>query len=164
MIQQSAIELSPTENANSLVPLVLKVGVLAAFVSTIASALLVALLSASGPIVGTSSPGVLDIARTTLLLCPITAVACGFFGFLGGLAGGGILALRRKQMQSTRRLLIESAIIGLILGSVFPFYDELVNRWAYLNRTQIFLSAPAGALCALACAFAFRGRFISERR
>jgi hypothetical protein len=125
------------------------------------SASLFALLSGFPPTPYTSSPSILDIARATFLLCPITAVSCGSFGFLAGIAGGTAIYLRRRRIRSTRRLLIECAILGFLLGFLFPLFDHLLNPPS-LDSMKL-LSAPAGVICALLCAFAFRRRIVGGR-
>jgi RsiW-degrading membrane proteinase PrsW (M82 family) len=79
--------------------------------------MIVGVLSAAKlPIRDPSSPTVWDVGRATLLLCPITAVSCGSFGFLAGIAGSAAIYLRRRRIQGTKRLLIESAVAGFVLG------------------------------------------------
>jgi hypothetical protein len=137
---------------------VFKAGALAALLATFASALMIAVFT---PLTGGTVPNAWSIAKTTLLLCPITAVSCGSYGLLAGIAGGAFLNLRRRRVQSTKRLLIESAIAGFLLGFFFPLFDRAMNPPS-LSGMQILLSAPIGMCCALVCALTFRNRFVKE--
>jgi hypothetical protein len=140
---------------------ILKAGALAAFLATAASAMLIATLSALGRIPDTTSPTVPDILRAAFWLTPITAVSCGSFGFLAGIAGSALLDWRRPRIRSTGRLLIESGIVGFVLGFTFLFFDAAVNPRSS-HGMDIILSAPTGMCCALVCALAFRRRFVKE--
>jgi H+/Cl- antiporter ClcA len=140
---------------------ILKAGALAAFLATAASALLIATLIGVGPMQGTTPPTVLDILRAAFWLTPITAVSCGSFGFLAGIAGSALLDWRRRRIRSTRRLVIESGIVGFVLGFSFLFFDAVVNPRSH-GAMQALLSAPVGMGCAVLCALAFRGRFVKE--
>lgn len=140
---------------------ILKAGTLAAFLATAVSALLIATLAALGPIQGTTSPTVLDILRAAFWLTPITAVSCGSFGFLAGVAGSALLDWRRQGIRSTQRLLIEAGIVGFVFGFGFLFFDAVVNPRS-LGAMQALLSAPVGMCCALLCALVFRHRFVKE--
>ncbi len=140
---------------------VFKAGILAAVFATAISALSVALLSAAvPPHPDTVAPGIFDIVRTALLLCPITAVSCGSYGFLAGLAGSALLNFRRRRIRSVTRLLVEAGIAGLIFGFLFPFFDRFVGQ-SYLNGGQMLFCAPVGALCALLCGVVLRRRFLA---
>jgi hypothetical protein len=140
---------------------ILKAGALAAFLAAAASAMLIATLSALGRIPDTTSPTVPDILRAAFWLTPITAVSCGSFGFLAGIAGSALLDWRRPRIRSTGRLLIESGIVGFVFGFGFLFFDAVVNPRS-LGAMQALLSAPVGMCCALVCALAFRRRFVKE--
>jgi|HubBroStandDraft_2_1064218.scaffolds.fasta_scaffold338459_1 hypothetical protein len=154
------MEMARTENRPWTI-FILKAGTLAAFLATAASALLIATLIGVGPLQGTTSPTVLDILRATFWLTPITAVSCGSFGFLAGIVGSALLDWRRLRIRSTRRLLIESGIVGFVLGFMFLFFDGAVNPRS-LSFSEIILSAPTGMCCALLCALVFRRRFVTE--
>jgi hypothetical protein len=142
--------------------LILRSGILAAFLATVVPALGFTILSAMRPIATTTSPTAWDIAKATLLLLPITAVSCGSYGFLGGIAGGVLLSLPRRHIHTINKLLIESAIVGFLLGLAYPFFDRLVNG-PLLNGWEMLLSAPVGVCCALVCALTFSDRFVPER-
>jgi hypothetical protein len=154
------MEMARTESRPRTV-FILKAGALAAFLATAASAMLVAALAALGPIQRTTSPTILDILRAAFWLTPITAVSCGSFGFLAGVAGSALLDWRGQRIRSTRSLLIESGIVGFVLGFMFLFFDAVVNPRS-LNGMEIFVSAPVGMCCALLCALVFRHRFVKE--
>ncbi|HME36135.1 MAG TPA: hypothetical protein VKF84_12940 [Candidatus Sulfotelmatobacter sp.] len=162
----SVMELARTEDRSWPVMLVFKAAALAALLATVVSALAIALFSAFATRGGDSSLGAWDIAKSSLLLCSITAVSCGSFGFLAGLAGGTVLYARRRRIRSIKRFLIESALAGMVLGCMFPVFDAAVNSPSFgsfrlwLNPAQIVFCVPAGITCALICALAFRRRVI----
>ena len=62
--------------------LILKMAVWAAVLASIISALLFTALNAVPPLPGTLLPTAWDLAKTTVLLLPMTAVSCGSFGAL----------------------------------------------------------------------------------
>jgi hypothetical protein len=135
---------------------------LAAFLATVVPASAFTILSAMRTIATTTSPTAWDLAKATLLLLPITAVSCGSYGFLAGIPGGALLSLGSRHIHTINKLLIESAIVGFLLGLAYPFFDPhgngpLLNGWAML------LSAPVGVCCALVCALTFSDRFVPER-
>jgi hypothetical protein len=149
---------------------ILKVSMLSALLATVISALTFAVLSAlpTGPRPDlTTRPSTLDIARTALLLCAITAVSCGSFGFLSGAAGSIWLCWRRRRIRSVKRLLAEAGIAGFLLGALFPFFDNLVTARRFSTSTllspiQFLLSPALGVVCALACVLVFHKYFIAE--
>jgi|SRR5579864_1613796 hypothetical protein len=155
----------PNNQPRPLLP-ILKAGVLAATFATLFSAFAIELLTLLGPIGPTSYPSLWDIARAMLLLCAITVVSCGSFGFLAGIAGGTILYFRRGRIRSVKRLLLESSIAGLALGSAFPLFDAAVNSESlrsfrtWLSSAEFILCALGGLISALFCALAFRRRFV----
>lgn len=154
------MELVRTEN-RSPIAFVLKAAALAAFLTTVFSALLIATLSALNSIRETTAPSVLGIIRSAFWLCPITAASCGSFGFVAGIAGSALLNWRRHRIRSTSKLLLEAGVAGFLLACLFPFFDRLMNPTS-LNGIQILLSAPMGVFCALICAFTLRNHFIKE--
>jgi hypothetical protein len=135
--------------------LVLKVGLLAAFLATFISAFLFTILSAVRPIVGSLSPSGWDITKSTFLLLPITLVSCGSYGLAAGIVGGAFLIRRTPHTRSTGRLMIESAVAGLVLGFGFPFFDHLLSQ--YGTGWDVILAPATGMLCAIICALSFRG-------
>lgn len=141
--------------------LILASGLLAATLATVASAVALAVLSATVPSVGSTSPKIWEIVRTVLLLIPITAVSCGSFGLLAGLAGSALLSLRAPNIHSHNRFLIESSIAGFLLGLAFPLFDRLINPFSS-NLAQTLLSAPIGLGCAAVCALVLGHRFVPE--
>lgn len=140
---------------------ILKGGALAALLATLLSALLIAVLSAFQPLTRTGSLGAWDIIKAALLLLPITAVSCGSYGFLAGIVGTSILSWRNARIQSTRRLVTESAILGFLLGLLFPLFDGLLNHGG-LNDMQALFSAPTGMCCAILSALALRTSFVTK--
>jgi hypothetical protein len=113
-----------------------------------------------------------ELTKAILWLSPFAVVSCGWFGLLAGLIGGAFMCLRGPRVTS-RRLLIETSILGLPLACLFPFCDTWVN-----GRGGIGLPYPAalyllavvlGPVCAFICALAFRQRcrlrwLVSEAR
>jgi hypothetical protein len=149
-----------------------KAGVISAFLATTASALSIAVLNALpvGPGSSqTSGPGLLDILRAALLLCAITVVSCGSFGFLAGIAGSQWLLLRKRRIHSTKRQLVESGLTGFFLGALFPWFDGFVSwhRFGFgiggMSLIQLILCPLAGLACALVCALVFRKHLVAER-
>jgi hypothetical protein len=139
---------------------------MAALLATVLSALTIELLSAFATRGGDSAPGVVDIVKATLLLCTITVVSCGSFGFLAGLAGAGAIYLRRRRIRTVWRLLIEAALAGLLMGCLFPLFDAALNSpslqsfKSWLNPAQIMFCVPVSITCALFCGLAFRRHFV----
>jgi len=152
--------------------LILEVGALGALLATLASALFIAILTGLpiGPRPDLSNgPSVLDIGRTAFFLCAITVVSCGSFGFVAGVAGSAWLRFRKRRILSTKRLLGEAAVAGLLLGGIFPLFDGAVNSPSFqrigvlLNPIQMFFCVVFSIVCALICALVFRDRFIERR-
>jgi hypothetical protein len=145
--------------------LILKAGTLSAILATVIAALVITLLSGAGTGNG-SPPRAFDLVKTVVLLSPITAVSCGSFGFLAGVAGSTWIYLRSRHIRSTKRLLVESAIAAPLLGGVFPLFDATVNSPSlrsignWINPSQFLLCVVLSIPCALICAFFFRKRFI----
>lgn len=162
LVHMNAGEPTRPASGHAAAEFIVKAGLLAAVLATVVSALLIVVLSAATPPErDTTSPSVFEMAKTAILLCPITAVSCGPFGLLSGLLGSALLSLRKRRIRSIRRLLIEAGIVGFVLGFFFPFFDRLVSQ-SYANGFQMLLSAPAGTLCALFCAVLFRHRFLTR--
>ncbi len=138
--------------------LILTSGLLAATLATIASAVAIVILSAIIPMVGTTSPNIGEVARAILLLMRITAVSCGSYGFLSGLAGSALLSLRAPNIHSRKRFLIESAIAGFLLGLAVPLFDRLMNP--SFNAAHMILTGPIGLGCAVGCALVLGNRFV----
>ena len=165
-MMSSVMELVLAQNRARPVPLILKAAALAALLATVVSAFTIALLSAFATRGGDSFPGPWDIAKSSLLLCSITAVSCGSFGFFAGLTGGTVLYARRRRIRSIRRFLIESALAGMVLGCMFPFFDATANSRSFesfrlwLHPAQIVFCVPVGITCALVCALVVRGHVI----
>ena len=145
----------PTKTRPRLL-LSLKMGITAAFLATLVSSFVVAVLNSLGPFQRTTDfPGLWNVIKSTLLLCAITVVSCGPYGLVAGITGGAILSRRKHPIRSIRRLVIESGALGLLFGILFPFFDLLMNPPS-LGGMQALLSAPVGVLCAVICALIFR--------
>jgi hypothetical protein len=144
---------------------ILKLAALSALLGTFVPALAITLLTGlrNGSLFHPS-----DAAETVLLLCPITAVSCAPFGVLAGVAGGTAIYLRRRRIHSILRLLVESAIAGLSLSCLFPFFDVAVNLLFHKSHElfvipmQIFLYPALGVACALTSALILRNHFIQQ--
>lgn len=134
---------------------ILKAGTFAALLATLISALLIAVLSTLQPLVQTTPLKVLDVIKATILLIPITVVSYGSYGFLAGVLGISILKWRKSRIRSTRRLVVESAVVGFILGFLFPLFDRLMNPPSLWGE-QVLFFAPTGVCCAILCALTFR--------
>ena len=150
----------------------LNASVFGALLATVTSALVIALLSAlpTGPRHDLSNrPSVVDMVRTTFLLCAITVAPCGSFGFLAGAAGSTWLRFRKRRIRSLKRLLVEAAVAGFLIGILFPFFDSAVNSPPFqkigvlLTPLQLLLSLPFSIACALICALVFRKHFMEEQ-
>jgi len=139
-------------------------GGLGAAVATVFSALMFTGLNAL-PIGDQSykeAPTFLDIARTMVLLCVITAAPCGIYGFFAGVAGGAWLLYRRSRLISVNRLVVEAAILGIFLGCAFPFVDRLVTGGSFVAPLDVILAPIAGAVCAATCAVVFRKNLTAQ--
>jgi hypothetical protein len=152
----------------SVVP-ILKVSALGALLATATPALVITLLSAlpTGPRPDLSTrPSVVDLVRTVVFLCAITAFPCGAFGFLAGAAGSTWLRFRKQRIRSLKRLLVEAAVAGFLLGALFPFFDSAVNSPPFqkigvlLTPLQLLLCLVLGIVCALTCTLVFRKHFM----
>jgi hypothetical protein len=141
---------------------ILKAGAFAALLAALTSACLIAVMSALQPIVHTTPLSVWDVVKATFLLLPITLVSCGSYGFLAGIIGTLLLKRRRVRIRSSKRLLVESAVVGFILGFPFPVFDRLMNPPS-LNGMQMLLSAPIATVCAVLCAMTFRAHLVTAQ-
>lgn len=138
---------------------VVEVGIFSALLATVAAALTIAFL---GRLRDHSFPNPLDFVEAVLLLCPITVVSCGSFGFVAGIFGGTTIYLRRKHIHSSRRLLFESSLAGFLLGCTYPVFDGAVNSSSliplrlWMTPIQVIIAVVLSVLCALICALSFR--------
>jgi membrane associated rhomboid family serine protease len=152
--------------------LILKAGMVNALLLTVLSALMIALINGAGTSAPEYRPGVnpdpsirnyvpnpIELAKTSLLLCPITAVSYGWFGALAGLVSATFLHLRRRRIRSNKRLILEAAIFGVILGCLYPFFVAWSGQW----ESPLFLLAFifVGGICAAMCAAVLRNRFLA---
>jgi hypothetical protein len=67
-----------------------------------------------------SVPTVWDIAKASFYLCALTLVWFGFFGLVAGAAEGAVLYCRRAKIRTIRRLLLESAVFGVVVTLLLP--------------------------------------------
>lgn len=152
--------------------LILKAGALNALLLTALSALLIALMNGAGTealeyrpgVIASSSirhyvPNPIELAKTTVLLCPISAVSYGWFGFVTGLGVAALLSLRRRRIRSNKRLIIEATIFGIILGCLYPVFVSWSGQWESPLLLVVF--PFLGGICAAVSAAAFRERFVS---
>jgi len=160
-------------------PLIMKAAVFNGLLVTVVSAGEFALLIGAGTVYspyrggGAASviwslaalvPDPWEVAKTTVLLCPITAVLCGSFGLLAGFAGGTLLCLRRPHIRSTKRFLVEAAILGFLLGALFPFFDHQMQVGIFYpigGYLSSFCVLASGGPCAVICALTFRKSYMA---
>jgi len=151
---------------------ILKASLVSGLLATLIPACIVALVGAlpTGLRADTStSPSILDLSKVALLLCLITVVSCGPFGFLAGAAGSAWLRFRKRRIRSIWRLLVEATAAGFLCGLFFPFFDSAVASphfqkvGALLNPLQLLLCPVVGMACAWVCALVFRKHFMQER-
>src|ERR1700690_1178156 len=150
--------------------LVFRISLVNTILVTVLSALVIALLNGTGSDVpftaragfasqegGATLPipigHLWEVGRATVLLCPITIVSCGWFGFVAGAAGAILLFFRRRSIRSTKRLVVESAAAGLMLGAIFPLADGRATV------PHAVLCMLCGSVCGSICAGVFRKRF-----
>jgi hypothetical protein len=134
--------------------------------ATLISATLIVILPGLAPRYGdvSSAPTMADIVKSIALMCVITSVSFGVFGFLAGFAGALWLRFRRNKIKSKRRLFVEAAIVGLLAAVIFPFFDAAMNLaavGAFRPSAQAMMSLPFSIVCATLCAFALRRRFLA---
>ena len=109
-----------------------------------------------------------ELAKAVLWLCPLTAITCGSFGFMAGLAGGGLMYLRTRRVRSTRRFTLETGILGFLLACLFPWFDvwtgqaQGIRDLGYLGAD--LLAPPFGCLSALICARFYRERYFAAAK
>jgi hypothetical protein len=121
---------------------------------TVASAAVVACVTALEGFARHSGPGLLDLLETTALLCPIMA-PYGVFAVAASIVGATVICSRRRSIRSMARLLGESAICGFLLSCLLPLID------ASMSGPERFLCVPFGTTCAIICAIVFRKQFFT---
>lgn len=93
-------------------------------------------------------------ALTTLEALPlawlIAIIAMGPAGCVFGALGASWIRFRSSSLHVSRRLLLESALLGTALGGVVPI-SALV--WGWGPRENLLSVVPAGAASGLVCAF-----------
>ena len=181
------MELPRTEPLKWPFCLIVKASLLNALLVTLISAGTIALLSGVGngvedwsrrsipPPQGSATHNILgsllEVGKAAVWLCPITAVTCGSFGLLAAFAGGSLMYLRARRIRSTGRFLVETVIVGLILGCLFPVFDLGINRAFGMNpyyesnsSIQRALAPIFGAWCAFMCALVCLKRVMARTR
>ena len=93
-------------------------------------------------------------ALTTLAALPIAwifaVIPMGPAGCLFGALGASWIRFRSRSLHVSRRLLLESALLGTALGGLVPI-SGLVLGWG--PRENVLSVVPAGAASGLVCAF-----------
>jgi hypothetical protein len=93
-------------------------------------------------------------ALTTLTALPIAwifaVIPMGPGGCLFGALGASWIRFRSRSLHVSRRLLLESALLGAALGGLVPI-SALV--WGWGPRENVLSVVPAGAASGLVCAF-----------
>lgn len=93
-------------------------------------------------------------ALTTLATLPIAwifaIIPMGPAGCVFGALGASWIRFRSSSLHTSRRLLLESALLGTVLGGVVPI-SALIGGWG--PRENVLSVIPAGAASGLVCAF-----------
>jgi hypothetical protein len=93
-------------------------------------------------------------ALTTLAALPIAwifaIIPMGPAGCLFGALGASWIRFRSSSLHALKRLLLESALLGALLGGVVPI-SALI--WGWGPRENVLSVVPAGAASGLVCAF-----------
>jgi hypothetical protein len=93
-------------------------------------------------------------ALATLAALPVAWVFAitpmGPAGCLFGALGASWIRFRSSSLRASKRLLLESALLGTVLGGVVPI-SALV--WGWGPRENVLSVVPAGAASGLVCAF-----------
>ncbi|MBV9608064.1 MAG: hypothetical protein JO187_00780 [Acidobacteria bacterium] len=142
-------------------PLFLSAAVLSFFVSGAVMLLLVG-------VAARASPPVPDRFRIFLLFGFFAATYVGDFAFVAAVAGAFWIGRRTRQLRSTKRLLLESAAAGALLGAIFPLYyhamfyhamDTQPVETGFAMFAELFC-AIFGCFCAVLFALRFRRRLL----
>lgn len=163
--------------------LILQAAIFNAVLVTVIAAVVIALLSGAavevrvvtaGSGVGqkmarTTSWHPFELAKAVLWLCPLTAITCGSFGFIAGLAGGSLMYLRARRLRSMKRLTTESGILGFLLACLFPWFDVWTGQAQGIrdlgySGADLLLAPVLGCLCALICALFYRTRYFAAAK
>ena len=93
-------------------------------------------------------------ALTTLATLPIAwvfaIIPMGPGGCVFGALGASWIRFRSSSSHASKRLLLESALLGTVLGGLVPI-SALV--WGWGPRENVLSVVPAGAASGLVCAF-----------
>jgi hypothetical protein len=93
-------------------------------------------------------------ALTTLAALPIAwifaIIPMGPAGCVFGALGASWIRFRSSSLHASKRLLLEAALLGTVLGGVVPI-SALV--WGWGPRENVLSVVPAGAASGLVCAF-----------
>jgi len=91
---------------------------------------------------------------TTLAALPIAwvfaVIPMGPGGCVFGALGASWIRFRSRSLRASKRLLLESALLGTALGGAVPL-SALV--WGWGPRENVLSVVPAGAASGLVCAF-----------
>jgi hypothetical protein len=107
-----------------------------------------------------------DVVKGILVMCLFTAIPAGSFGFLAGVAGSAWLRMRARHFHSRVRLLVESALIGAALSSIFPFFRWAMGwtggdkEYSVLDLKALLFCVGVGCSCAVLFAIVFGRLFL----
>ena len=93
----------------------------------------------------------------------IAFVPAGLFGFLCGVAGRLYLMIRLPHITTTRRLIAECVVVGVLLSLCFPLFLRLMNwgdaqDWTIVKGTLFCVSV--GFLVSILYATVYRRNFL----
>jgi len=93
-------------------------------------------------------------ALTTLAALPVAwifaIIPMGPAGCVFGALGASWIRFRSSSLHASKRLLLESALLGAVLGAVVPIS---ALAWGWGPRENVLAVVPAGAASGLVCAF-----------
>lgn len=130
--------------------IVVKAGLVTGLLVTLVSALVFALISGAGTdseAVGFTFPNLLEVSKAAILLCPITAVSCGFPGLIVGIAGAAVAFRKRGEFQVTSRFLFKSVMVGLLLAAFWPVGTDVRERMACILPALLGVLISVVILC-----------------
>ena len=93
-------------------------------------------------------------ALTTLAALPVAwifaIIPMGPAGCVFGALGASWIRFRSSSLHASKRLLLESALLGAVLGGLVPIS---ALAWGWGPRENVLSVVPAGAASGLVCAF-----------
>ena len=101
-----------------------------------------------------------------VIVCLYTVIPAGLFGFVSGSLGGLYLIARGQRTNSSVRLLVEAAVVGTLLSTLFPLFSFVMGFGTVGNGIDwkaISFSVAVGCPVSLLCAAIFRASFLGER-